>query len=78
MDKLNQSLKQRGFNEPLHGQDSEFQTYGCRHTNPAICKKNGLTDVCAFEREDGICKSPSKSWAKQYHKLKLNNPSTSK
>ena len=62
-------MKRVEFNVPLNKQDTEFQTYGCRHTNPEICKKNGLTSVCAFAREDGICKNPSKSWAKQYRAL---------
>ena len=57
------------FSAPLNKQDSEFQTYGCRHTNPEICKKNGLFNVCAFVREDRICESPSSAWAKQYRHL---------
>lgn len=62
-------MEQVEFNEQLHIQDTEFQTHGCRHTNPEICKKNGLVDVCAFTRDDGICKSPSRAWARQYQKL---------
>jgi len=57
------------FSAPLNEQDTEYQTYGCRHTNPEICKKNGLASVCAFIREDGICKSPSLAWVKQYRIL---------
>lgn len=57
------------FNAPLNKLDTESQTYGCRQNNPEICKKNGLIDVCAFAREDGICKSPSSAWARQYLKL---------
>ncbi len=62
-------MKRIRFNEPLNEQDSEIQTYGCRHTNPDICKKNGMSNVCAFSREDDICKSPSMAWHKQYKKL---------
>jgi len=62
-------MKETSYNAPLDKQDTESETYGCRHTNPDICKKNGLTGVCAFVREDGICKSPSRAWARQYHKL---------
>ena len=58
------------FNAPLDEKDTEYQTYGCRHTNPSICKKNGLNGVCAFVREDGMCKSPSRAWARQYRRLK--------
>lgn len=54
------------FNAPLNKQDTEMQTYGCRQKNPEICKKNGLPNICAFVREDSICKSPSSHWPKQY------------
>jgi len=59
-----------GFNEPLHEQDTEQQTHGCRQSNPEICKYNRLADICAFVREDCICKKPSRAWARQYRKLK--------
>lgn len=58
------------FSAPLNILDSENQTYGCRANNPDICKNNGISAVCAFERKDGICKCPSKAWKKQYFKLK--------
>ena len=29
------------FNAPLHSQDTELQTYGCRANNPDICGNNG-------------------------------------
>ena len=61
------------FNAPLNKQDTESQTYGCRHTNPEICKKNGLMDICALVRKDGICKSPSTAWVKQYQLLASMN-----
>lgn len=57
------------FNAPLHKQDTECQTHGCRHTNPEICKWNRLSSVCAFVRKDGICVKPSRAWAKQYRNL---------
>jgi hypothetical protein len=57
------------FHAPLRPKDTEFQTEGCRHTNPSICKNNSLPEVCAFVREDGICMMPSKSWSKQYERL---------
>ena len=58
------------FNDPLKDHDTEFQTFGCRQNNPDICGSNGLAGVCAFVCEDGICRKPSRSWKKQYHKLK--------
>lgn len=58
------------FKAPLNELDTEEQTYGCRANNPDICKNNGLSNICAFNREDGICKSPSKAWRKQYIMLK--------
>lgn len=50
--------------------DNEYQTYGCRHTNPDICSNNGLPNVCAFVSEDCICKRPPKSWKKLLETLK--------
>ena len=61
------------FKAPLNILDSENQTYGCRANTPDICKNSGMPEVCAFEREDGICKFPSKAWKKQYIKLKEGN-----
>ena len=57
------------FNDPLHEQDTETQTYGCRQNNPDICGNNGIPGVCAFSSDDGICHKPSRAWKKQYHKL---------
>ena len=61
------------FNAPLNKGDTELQTDGCRRPNPEICKKNCLMDVCAFVRTDGICKSPSVAWVKQYQLLASPN-----
>jgi hypothetical protein len=61
--------KEGVLNDPLHPNDSEDKTYGCRHSNPDICGKNSMLNVCAFVREDGICLEPLKSWKKQYRKL---------
>ncbi len=57
------------FNAPLQSGDTVETTVGCRANNPDICKNNGIQDLCAFEREDEICHSPSKAWKKQYLKL---------
>ena len=54
---------------PLNNGDTEQQTYGCRHSNPEICKACFLDEVCAFSSSDNICKRPSKSWKRYYHKL---------
>jgi len=40
------------FNAPLHPQDTEVSTYGCRQNNPDICGNNGLPGVCAFASDD--------------------------
>lgn len=58
-----------GFKAPLKSGDSETMTVGCRANNPDICKSNGLSDVCAFVRQDGMCHAPSKAWKKQFQKL---------
>jgi hypothetical protein len=57
------------FHAPLHPLDTAEQTFGCRHTNPIICGKHSVPDVCAFVREDGICLAPPRSWPKQFIKL---------
>lgn len=59
-----------GFGASLNPQDTEAQTYGCRQNNPDICKNNGIPEICAFVREDCLCKQPSRAWKKQYKKLK--------
>ncbi len=66
------------YHEPLHPEDSEAQTVGCRHTNAEICGKNELPNVCAFVRGDGMCLAPPRSWPRQYHKLLLTQISPPK
>ena len=58
------------FSYPLHAEDTEQQTYGCRQNNPNICKNNGLPNVCAFVCADCLCKKPSRAWKHQYNLLK--------
>lgn len=72
MDKEGNTLKQLQFkfDAPLNEGDSDTQTYGCRQNNPDICGSNGIEGVCAFASADCICKKPSRSWKKQYTKLK--------
>lgn len=57
------------FHQPLHALDTDEKTFGCRHTNSDICSKNGLPQVCALVREDGMCYAPPASWPKQFKKL---------
>lgn len=54
-------MKKIPFHAPLHPQDTETQTYGCRQNNPDICSSNGLDGVCAFASKDGICRKPSRA-----------------
>ena len=63
---MNEKTLRVPFNAPLNEQDTETQTLGC----PDICGNNGLSGVCAFVCEDGICRKPSRAWKKQYQKLK--------
>ena len=49
------------FSAELDDRDSEIQTYGCRANNPDICKNYML---------ENVCEQPSRSWKKQYLKLK--------
>lgn len=66
------------FRAELNDGDTETQTYGCRANNPDICACNNLIDVCAFVRDDCICKKPSRSWKKQFLKLKEKQNNDSK
>lgn len=50
------------FNAKLNDLDTMEQTYGCRANNPDICANCYLPDICAFVREDRICKKPSRVW----------------
>ena len=63
-------MKNKPFHTPLHSKDSFKRTFGCRHSQPNICDKNCMPNVCAFVRSDGICMSPPSSWPKQFKKLK--------
>lgn len=69
-----QKSKKSAFHFPLKHDDSSEKTVGCRHTNPAICAKNSLSNVCAFVRHDGMCMAPPVSWKKQFLKLKGEFP----
>ena len=61
------------FHARLEADDRVDRTVGCRHTNPDICAKNDMPNVCAFARLDGLCLSPPASWPKQFLKLR-NDP----
>lgn len=54
---------------PLKDGESLERTIGCRHSNPDICSKNSLPDVCAFVRDDGVCLAPPRSWKKLFEEL---------
>ena len=58
------------FSAPLHSEDTENQTFGCRQNNPNICANNLMPGICAFVRSDCICKKPSRAWKKKYQELK--------
>ena len=57
-------------NSALNVDDSEFKTYGCRHSNSEICGSNAMSNVCAFVRKDRICRRPPRSWKKLFMELK--------
>lgn len=56
------------YRDPLNPADTAEQTYGCR-ADPNICWYCEMENVCAFVRDDHICKQPSKKWAKQFEKM---------
>ncbi len=59
------------FHQPLDERDSDNATWGCRHSNPDICKNHSLYGKCAFIREDNICLLPPTSWKQQFVKLSI-------
>lgn len=66
---MNEKKLKFSLKTPLHNEDTENQTYGCRANNPTICKNCYIEGVCAFTSTDHICKSPSAKWKKYYKKL---------
>ncbi len=54
------------FDLPIQKGETRLITIGCRHSNPDICNKNGLHNVCAFVSEDGRCHSPPATWGKRF------------
>lgn len=59
-------------NKILQKDDTCNQTYGCRHSNPELCKYIDLEGKCAFASEDEICKFPPKSWKIFFNEKKGN------
>ena len=57
------------FHASLRDGDTAEQTNGCRANNPDICANNMIPNICAFSSSDGICRRPSRAWAKQFKKL---------
>jgi len=73
MNHPNQNRKNTNrFHEALHEGDTSNKTWGCRHTNPEICKNHSLFMKCAFVREDNICLIPPLTWRRQFEKLSKN------
>jgi hypothetical protein len=60
---------------PLSEIDTEFQTLGCRHSNPDICKNYMTERKCAFVRADNVCHLVPRSWAKIFKDLKQSRSS---
>jgi hypothetical protein len=58
------------FSAPLRDGDSETQTQGCRSANRYNCANYQYPGLCAFVRDDLVCRRPSARWKKQYQALK--------
>ena len=58
------------FNSPLSEYDTKDQTYGCRANNPEICGLNMAENICAFVRQDHICKKQSRAWRRKFAELR--------
>lgn len=57
---------------PLTPQDTEEHSFGCRHSNPDICKNNQTEGKCAFVRPDGLCLMPPRTWKAIFLELKAD------
>jgi hypothetical protein len=57
-------------NSKLSPEDNINQTFGCRIFKACNCKNTDLNNICAFVREDNICKKPPNGWKKQFVELK--------
>ena len=55
---------------PLSSADTATKTFGCRHSNPDICKNNSTPDKCSFVRDDMMCLTPPRSWEKLFIRLR--------
>jgi hypothetical protein len=66
MTRLHMRLRQ--FN-PVQPGETESKTIGCRHGNRLNWGRNGIPNVCALVRGDGICLAPPSSWTSYYRKL---------
>lgn len=54
---------------PLSPGETLDKTFGCRHSNPNICKNNMTPNKCAFARDDKFCIIPPRSWKEIYKEL---------
>jgi hypothetical protein len=59
---------------PLSPHDTEWETLGCRHSNPDICRNHSTEGKCAFVREDERCLLVPRSWKKLFKELKTKRP----
>jgi hypothetical protein len=55
---------------PLSDLDEEFQTLGCRRSDPDGCKNNSTEGKCAFVRDDELCLLPPQSWKRLFAELR--------
>ena len=69
-DNWDSTAQSKRFHAPLRDGDTQEVTLGCRHTNPDICRSNSMPGSCAFAQSDGICRTPPKSWPRQFAKLR--------
>jgi len=54
---------------PLGAADTVAPPFGCRHSNPDICKNNLTDGKCVFVRSHNICLLPPRSWGRIFREL---------
>lgn len=54
---------------PMGVHDTLEQTMGCRATDPANCRNNGLPE-CAYRNAEHICRIPPRGWKKRFLGMK--------
>jgi len=58
------------FDSPLHDEDTETQTFGCRHSRPDRCRNYRMPGHCSFAAcSDGLCRCVPQRWKRRFRQM---------